>query len=108
MFCTPNYVSIRFEPLCFQVLHSTVVEILLFMTPRHRAEIVASLVASLNTAYRRFMRRNRHFKASATFALVPLGLIVLVARKTGGAAALQLHFVGTARTLVPRRPATQH
>lgn len=38
------------------------VEVLLFMTPRHRADIVASLVASLNGTYIRFMRRNPGFK----------------------------------------------
>ena len=49
-------------PSLRSVLHSTVVEILLFMTPRHRAEIVASLVTSLNTVYARFVQRNPGFK----------------------------------------------
>jgi hypothetical protein len=47
------------------VLHSTVVEILLFMTPRHRADIVASLVASLNATYARFKCRNPSFGVGA-------------------------------------------
>ena len=55
-------------PACLlgpQVLHSTVVEILLFMTPRHRADIVASLVASLNATYARFKCRNPSFEVGA-------------------------------------------
>ena len=45
-----------------QVLHSTVVELLLYMTPHYRADIVASLVVSLNGTYSRFMRRNPGFQ----------------------------------------------
>eukprot|EP00887_Chlorella_sp_A99_P003527 scaffold7.g3527.t1 len=46
-----------------QVLHSTVVEVLLSMTPLHRSEILGSLVTSLNACHARFLRRNPGFKA---------------------------------------------
>ncbi len=56
-----------------QVLHSTVVEILLFMTPNHRADIIASLLSSLNAAYGRFRRRNPAFAVGASAWLRSIG-----------------------------------
>ena len=39
-------------------------QVLLYVTPLHRADIVASLVSALNSAYARFMLRNPQFQAS--------------------------------------------
>jgi len=47
-----------------QTLHSTVVEILLYMTPHHRADIINSLATSLNATYQRFLARNPGFNVS--------------------------------------------
>ncbi len=65
------------------------VEILLFMTPRHRADIVASLVASLNGAYLRFMRRNPGFQVRVSslcidFESVPNGAYLRFMRRNLG------------------------
>lgn len=45
-----------------QVLHATVVEVLLFLTPRHRERMVDAVVRSLNAQYSRFVARNPGFQ----------------------------------------------
>ncbi|KAL4854538.1 Phospholipase SGR2 [Chlorella vulgaris] len=62
-------------PALRQVLHSTVVEILLFMS-HHRAHIVSSLITSLNAAYLRFMRRNPRFKGTVSILSHSLGTVL--------------------------------
>ena len=39
------------------------VEVLLYLSPMHHRDFVASMAYNLNDAYRRFMRRNPTFKA---------------------------------------------
>lgn len=45
-----------------QVLHATVVEVLLFLTPGYRDQMVAALVRALNAQITRFRDRNPGFK----------------------------------------------
>lgn len=44
-----------------QMLHATAVEVLLYLTQLHCQEMLDSLVDSLNTQFRKFMRRNPDF-----------------------------------------------
>jgi DDHD domain len=63
-------------PSLRQVLHSTAVEVLLYLTPLHRAAVLGSLVASLNSAYSRFMLRNPQFKGSVSVVAHSLGSVL--------------------------------
>lgn len=45
-----------------QVLHATVVEVLLYLTPGFRERMVESVVRSLNAQYSRFLARNPSFQ----------------------------------------------
>jgi hypothetical protein len=58
------------------VLHSTAVEVLLYLTPLHRAAVLDSLVASLNSAYSRFMLRNPEFSGKVNLVAHSLGSIL--------------------------------
>lgn len=66
----PGIASLR------QVLHSTAVEVLLYLTPLHRAAVLGSLVASLNSAYSRFMLRNPEFRGKVSIVAHSLGSIL--------------------------------
>ena len=63
-------------PSLRQVLHSTAVEVLLYLTPLHRAAIMQSLIASLNSAYARFMLRNPEFKGPVSIMAHSLGSVL--------------------------------
>lgn len=56
-----------------QVLFATVVEVLLYLTPLHRADILCSLVTALNSTFSKFMLRNPHFKGSVSILAHSLG-----------------------------------
>ena len=53
-----------------QMLHSTAVEVLLYLTQLHCQEMLDSLVASLNLQYQRFKARNPSFQVSHSLAVV--------------------------------------
>jgi len=63
-------------PSLRQVLHSTAVEVLLYLTPMHRAAILSSLVTSLNSVYAKFMLRNPDFRGPVSIFAHSLGSII--------------------------------
>lgn len=46
------------------MLHSTAVEVLLYLTPLHCQDMLDSLVDSLNLQFRKFQRRNPSFQVT--------------------------------------------
>lgn len=63
-------------PSLRQVLHSTAVEVLLYLTPLHRASVLSGVVASLNSAYARFMLRNPNFRGPVSIIAHSLGSVL--------------------------------
>lgn len=63
-------------PALRHVLHSTAVEVLLYLTPLHRAAILGGLLMALNSVYARFMLRNPDFTGSVSIAAHSLGSIL--------------------------------
>lgn len=63
-------------PALRHVLHSTAVEVLLYLTPLHRAAILGGLLTALNSVYARFMLRNPEFKGSISIAAHSLGSVL--------------------------------
>uniref|UniRef100_A0A1D2AB48 DDHD domain-containing protein n=1 Tax=Auxenochlorella protothecoides TaxID=3075 RepID=A0A1D2AB48_AUXPR len=59
-----------------QVLHATVVEVLLFLTPGYRDQMVAALVRALNAQITRFRDRNPGFKGKVSIMAHSLGSVL--------------------------------
>ena len=63
-------------PALRSILHSTAVEVLHYLTPIHRAAMLASLVTCLNSVFARFMLRNPEFSGPVTIVAHSLGSVL--------------------------------
>ncbi|KAK3234807.1 hypothetical protein CYMTET_54951 [Cymbomonas tetramitiformis] len=59
-----------------QALHTTILDGLYYLTPRHCQDIIDSVTLEMNTIYHRFMRRNPSFKGTVSMLGHSLGSVL--------------------------------